>query len=418
MLANVAYTAAKTAARMAKAKNAHDTVIAACLRAQADASEIEACAKRRLSDEWNAAQERGEVATGRDGPGAGVLNGNAKATAKDTGVTRKMIHEGRALNDAERDDPGIIRRTLDKEPTKAALRKAVTKKKVSKPEPDEDESEIAEPAVLEDNLLHAISGMNENARIFNKLLKLSAFDREAVTRINTEIDGMIGKWWSVQSTLETRAVPAHSEPTDYEDSEEQAAKHFLFALDGVLDAAREAIGCIEDVSLSEDSANSLEKSSKEIITAWNEVKSAVNQRRMATPDSSVKAKPAPKKPAIKWRVKHEPAKTTYTKGCSHANDILTVGYGRPVPPERSYFADGERKDVPGHWALCGSLENMGWVQSTHDTKEAARAALRANRLAPPEPPPPLIITTPSETTAAALIDEIFFGDREQEALAA
>ncbi len=33
------------------------------------------------TDEYDAAQERGEVSTGRDGPGAGVLNGNAKATA-------------------------------------------------------------------------------------------------------------------------------------------------------------------------------------------------------------------------------------------------------------------------------------------------------------------------------------------------
>jgi hypothetical protein len=59
--ADVAYAASKIAGRMAKQTRAHDTVIAACLRAQADASEIEACAKRRLSDEWNAAQERGEV---------------------------------------------------------------------------------------------------------------------------------------------------------------------------------------------------------------------------------------------------------------------------------------------------------------------------------------------------------------------
>ena len=38
---------------------------------------IEAGAKRRLANEYDAAQERGEVSTGRDGPGAGVLNGNA-----------------------------------------------------------------------------------------------------------------------------------------------------------------------------------------------------------------------------------------------------------------------------------------------------------------------------------------------------
>jgi hypothetical protein len=37
------------------------------VRAQADALEIEALAKRRLADEYDAAQECGEVATSRDG---------------------------------------------------------------------------------------------------------------------------------------------------------------------------------------------------------------------------------------------------------------------------------------------------------------------------------------------------------------
>ena len=52
----------------------------------------------RLADEYDAAQERGEVASGRDGPGAGVLNGNAKATAEDIGLTRKAIHDAGALD--------------------------------------------------------------------------------------------------------------------------------------------------------------------------------------------------------------------------------------------------------------------------------------------------------------------------------
>jgi hypothetical protein len=95
-------------------------------------------------------------------------------------------------------------------------------------EPDEggdeanSESEVAAPEVLEDNILHAIGGMNENARVFNKLLKISAFDREAVTRVNTAIDGMIGKWRSIQSTLKKKAVPRgadYSEPTE-EDCED------------------------------------------------------------------------------------------------------------------------------------------------------------------------------------------------------
>lgn len=132
-MASAVYTAAKSAARLAKAKGAHDALIAAAHRAQADALEIEAGAKRRLADEYDAAQERGDVASGR-GPGRGVsiLNGNTKATVTDIGLSSKEIHEARTIRDAEANDPGIIRRTLaekldaGEEPTKAALREAVT----------------------------------------------------------------------------------------------------------------------------------------------------------------------------------------------------------------------------------------------------------------------------------------------------
>jgi hypothetical protein len=36
------------------------------------------------------------MATGKDGPGAGVLNGNAKATVTNAGLTRKQIRPTRA----------------------------------------------------------------------------------------------------------------------------------------------------------------------------------------------------------------------------------------------------------------------------------------------------------------------------------
>jgi hypothetical protein len=72
------------------------------------------------------------------------------------------------------------------------------------PEPV-DGAEIAPPDVLEDNILYTIGRINENARLFNKLLKASALDREAAARINTEIDRMMGKWRSIQSTLAAKA---------------------------------------------------------------------------------------------------------------------------------------------------------------------------------------------------------------------
>jgi len=51
---------AKLAARLARIKQAHDDLISAAHRVQADAIEIEALAKRRLADEYDAAQARGK----------------------------------------------------------------------------------------------------------------------------------------------------------------------------------------------------------------------------------------------------------------------------------------------------------------------------------------------------------------------
>ena len=134
-LASFAYDTAKRAARLAKAQQAHDDLVSAAHRAQADALEIEAQAKRRLAAEYDAAQERGEVQA--DGRPKTVPDGNgflpAPATAADLGISRKDIHDARLIRDAEEADPGIIRRTLDeqlaegKAPTRAAVRRATDK---------------------------------------------------------------------------------------------------------------------------------------------------------------------------------------------------------------------------------------------------------------------------------------------------
>lgn len=130
-IAAFAYDAAKRAARLARAKNAHDELVSAANRAQADALEIEAQAKRRLADEYDAAQERGDVqAHGRPKnlPDEKVF---LPATAADLGLSHKEVHEARVIRDAEEAEPGIVRRTLDEklargeEPTRTALRKMV-----------------------------------------------------------------------------------------------------------------------------------------------------------------------------------------------------------------------------------------------------------------------------------------------------
>jgi hypothetical protein len=125
--ATATYDAAKLAGRMAKAKQAHDEVISAVYRAQADALEIESMAKRRLADEYDAAQS---VEARKGGRPKTVPDENG-FTAAEAGLTRKEIHDARAVRDAEVADPGVTRRVLDdildrgEEPTRAAVRREI-----------------------------------------------------------------------------------------------------------------------------------------------------------------------------------------------------------------------------------------------------------------------------------------------------
>jgi hypothetical protein len=131
--ADVVYTMAKKAARMAEVKGAHDALIAAAYRAQADALLIQAAAQRRLADEYDAAQERGEVAKlGTNQSGVPEQN-TRPATAEELGISRKDVHDARIIRDAEKAEPGIVKRTVDaavksgKGPTKADVKRAVAK---------------------------------------------------------------------------------------------------------------------------------------------------------------------------------------------------------------------------------------------------------------------------------------------------
>lgn len=139
-MASAAYDAAKSAGRIAKAKQAHDEIIGVVYRAQADALEIESLAKRRLADEYDAAQERGEVRT-RGGNQTSKVEVCGPA---DIGLSHKEIHEARLVRDAEAADPGITRRTLDgliergEEPTKAAVRREIA----ARPEPRVNDSSL------------------------------------------------------------------------------------------------------------------------------------------------------------------------------------------------------------------------------------------------------------------------------------
>lgn len=131
-MASFAYDAAKKAARLGKAKQAHDDLIKTAYRVQADALEIEAGAKRRLADEYDAAQERKEIKANGGARNFTVPDENSELpSAADIGLTRKEIHEARVIRDAEEIDPGIVRRTVDaavaagEEPSKAKVRRVV-----------------------------------------------------------------------------------------------------------------------------------------------------------------------------------------------------------------------------------------------------------------------------------------------------
>jgi hypothetical protein len=107
--ARVAYDAAKSAGRMARAKSAHDDVISAVYRAQADALLIEARAKVRLADEYDAAQGRGEVRLPNNEK---TTSGTEAVSAGSIGLTHKQVHEARQIRDAEKAEPGLAERAL------------------------------------------------------------------------------------------------------------------------------------------------------------------------------------------------------------------------------------------------------------------------------------------------------------------
>lgn len=133
--ARAAYDAAKSAGRMARAKGAHDEIIAGVHRAQAHALAIRARAEMRLAAEYDAAQERGEVK--RNGGDRSSVEDNNTASAADLGLRRDQIHEARQFHKAEQESPGIVESTISdmldrgEEPTRAGLQRGVKEKKAN-----------------------------------------------------------------------------------------------------------------------------------------------------------------------------------------------------------------------------------------------------------------------------------------------
>lgn len=132
-MARMAYDAAKSAARMMRAKEAHDTLVTEVHRSQAHALAIRARAEMRLAEEYDAAQERGDVRSN----GERSFSEGEKVGAAELGLSGKDIHDARKLRDAERSEPGVVQRTINsmiergEEPTRATLKREI----MARPEP-------------------------------------------------------------------------------------------------------------------------------------------------------------------------------------------------------------------------------------------------------------------------------------------
>jgi hypothetical protein len=133
VMASVVYDTAKRAARLSAAQGAFNEIRAKLTRTQADALEIEAAANRRLADEYDAAQERGEVQKHGGQGKRDIPDGNIPSVA-DIGISAKAIHGAREIRDAEEAEPGIVHRIMEEalaageEPTRAKVKRAVKEK--------------------------------------------------------------------------------------------------------------------------------------------------------------------------------------------------------------------------------------------------------------------------------------------------
>jgi protein gp37 len=116
--------------RFARMRKAHDGIVQTAHELKGRAVVIEDAADRRLAEEYDAAQKRGEV--GKEGRPKTVREGDGfSLTAADIGLTRQQIADARKHLHADKTEPGIVKRTVEdllakgEEPTKAKVEKVV-----------------------------------------------------------------------------------------------------------------------------------------------------------------------------------------------------------------------------------------------------------------------------------------------------
>lgn len=192
-MARVAYDAAKSAGRIGRAKQAHDSIISDVHRSQAHALAIRARAEMRLAEEYDAAQADNEVARHGGARNFKVAGDNVEPSAADLGLRRDEIHEARRFRDAEREAPGTIQRTIDnmvergEEPTRAALRREIA----ARPKPERVMNpkalwlwgrlkDFERDGVLDADPAHLLSEMTEPMRadVWRLLPRVRAFLEE------------------------------------------------------------------------------------------------------------------------------------------------------------------------------------------------------------------------------------------------
>jgi hypothetical protein len=125
---------------------------------------------------------------------------------------RKKVHRTKSdgASVPERTEPGPINQRVtgsaevsieQRRAENARLADPIEEDGAPGPTEEPDDPGVADAAEIEDSALHSLGRNSEHARLFKKLFKLSAFDREAKDRIITAIETMIKKWRSTQATL-------------------------------------------------------------------------------------------------------------------------------------------------------------------------------------------------------------------------
>ena len=113
--ARIAQDAAARVEHLARAQKASDDIVEACRQGQIGFFGIRVRAECVLADEYDAAQERGEVA-GKNFKGNqwSVPNENGPSSAADAGISRKRVHEARLVRDVEKLKPGGLVKALQR----------------------------------------------------------------------------------------------------------------------------------------------------------------------------------------------------------------------------------------------------------------------------------------------------------------